>query len=126
MRVNTTQMSRLAGTPAVMYGVGVQGVSGTLLRTVRSTIARAAAPEAGGKNPDCTLYALDGATGTLDPAFDAHVLPVKHWALAWWESWICADVLESSFAAALDKLNVNDKHMWSRVTGPCTALIASL
>jgi hypothetical protein len=44
----------------------------TALGTTRSRVATAAAPQ---------------ASGTLDPAFDAHVMPLKHWATAWWEGW---------------------------------------
>jgi hypothetical protein len=83
-KLNVKQMVRAAGTPALLYGVEVVGLSDTALATTRSRVACAAAPQAGGKNPDLTLYALDGSTGTLDPAFDSHILPIKYWAMAWW------------------------------------------
>ena len=53
--VNTKQMVRAAGTPAILYGVEVVGLSNTALQTTRSRVAAAAAPQAGGKNPDLTL-----------------------------------------------------------------------
>ena len=84
---NTQLMTRTAATSAMVYGADVQGISNTLLTQQTSTIARLSAPEGGGKNPIKTLYLLDGPNGSLDPTFDAHALPVKHWAMAWWQSW---------------------------------------
>ena len=104
-------MVRTAGVLAVMYGVDTVGLSCTALHSTRSKIAAAAAPQAGGKNPDLILYALDGVSGTLDPAFDAHVMPLKHWA---------------AFQAAALRLSAATNSPWNRVTGPTTALIASM
>ena len=84
---NTKQMARAACT-AVTYGTDIQGTSDNLLVRWRSTIARAAAHVGTGKNPLRVLYANDGSAVILDPAFDTHVLPVRHWALAWWGRWI--------------------------------------
>ena len=104
-----------------MYGCDTQGVAPTLLKQQQSTIARAAAPEGGGKNPQKVLYALDGATGTLDPAFDAHAVLVKHWAAAWWEGWMprasmtqAYNCVKGRFASQLPK--------WNSVAGPTAAL----
>ena len=85
-----------------MYGADVQGVADTLLRQQASTIAIAASPQGDGKKPTRTPCVLDGATGTLDPTFDAHALLVKHWALAWWEDWVCPDALQLAFEGAKD------------------------
>ena len=82
MGVNSTQMVRTAGVPAVMYGCETFGVSDSCLEDARSKIANAAAPSAGGKNPDLVLLGIGGDGGTLDPAFDAHGMPVNHWAVA--------------------------------------------
>ena len=95
------------------------------LDTVRSKVAKAAAPEAGGKNPDLLLATLDGQHGTLDPAFEAHGLPIKHWALAWWESWATPKQLGDAFNGAVDKLGSKVAH-WRAVAGPTTALVMSL
>ena len=57
-------------------------MSVTHLEWARRTLARAAAPPAAGKNPDLVLLAADAAGGTLDPAFDARVLPSRQWALS--------------------------------------------
>jgi hypothetical protein len=115
--VNAKQMVRAAGTPAILYGIETIGISDTALQTTRSRVAAAAAPQAGGKNPDLTLYALDGSSGTLDPAFDCHVQPLRHWALAWWEEWFTPHVLAAAFQAAKRKLAIEGSP-WSRVTGP--------
>ena len=97
-------MVRAAGVPAITYGIEVAGASDTSLLEIRSQIARAAAPEAGGKNPDLTLHTLDGAAGTLDPAFDAHVTPLLRWAQAWWEQWFSGADLELAFQEAAMRL----------------------
>ena len=67
------------------------------------------------------MYALDGNAGTLDPAMDAHVLPMKHWALLWWEVW----VRETSLGqASTQKNNTQDSstQAWSTVRWPTDAL----
>ena len=122
---NTRQMARAAGTSAVVYGDDIQGCADSVLTAKRSVIARAAAPAGGGKNPLKVLYALDGASGTLDPAFDAHVLPIKHWALAWWESWVEPEQLQKAFDSRMT-LSVEHRGQWSRVAGPTAALDRSL
>ena len=76
--VNFKLMVRAAGPPAVMYGCETNGVSDTALAHARATIVAAAAPQAGGKNPDLTLLILDGIDGTLDLAFDGHIGPIKY------------------------------------------------
>ena len=48
--VKEVPMARAAGTPAAMYGVDVVGMADTPLQRARSAVARAAAPEGGGKN----------------------------------------------------------------------------
>ena len=93
---------------------------------MRAQIARAAAPEAGGKNPDLTLHTLDGAGGTLDPAFDAHVAPLKMWAYAWWEQWIKVDDLELAFQQAALRFDASQGSPWRKCAGPVTALVASM
>ena len=122
---NTRQMARAAGTAAVCYGDDIQGVSNSALSDRRSVLARAAAPAGSGKNPLKVLYALDGANGSLDPSFDAHLLPMKHWALAWWEAWIEPCHLEKAFA---HRMQVSQAHrtQWARAAGPIAALDLSL
>ena len=102
--VRTAQLTRAAGTPMVMYGVETVGMADTQLQTTRGVIARAAAPAGGGKSVDHILHAIDRATGTLDPAFDAHVLPIQTWATAWWEFWRSTRAMQQALADAILKL----------------------
>ena len=69
---------------------------------------------------------LDGAYGALDPAFEAHVAPLKSWATAWWERWFSVEDLEMAFHIASMKLAASAGSVWARVTGPVTAMLASL
>ena len=46
--------------------------------------------------------------------------------LAWWEGWCGPEILDSAFHVASLKLAVIGKTSWSKVTGPTTALIASM
>ena len=62
--------------------------------------AMAASPEARGRNLDRTLHLLDGGGGSIDPAFAAHILPIKAWATASWEGWLKRDELETAFCNA--------------------------
>ena len=115
-------MTRAAGISAVMYGAGVQGVADSLLKLLTSTLARAAAHEGGGKQKKArTLYVSDGAQGTLDPAFDAHALLAKHWALAWWEGWVSARDLDNAFCNVKNKFR-DGFNCWNRVAGHTAAL----
>ena len=123
--VNTKQMARSSGTASIMYGCDTQGVADGMLKDQRSVIARAAAPEGKGKNPLKTLYALDGSSGTLDPAFEAHALLVKHWTLAWWENWVDPDALTASYELAKSK-HGSGKVSWNSVAGPAAALHLSM
>ncbi len=124
--VNARQMVRAAGTPAIMYGVDTAGISDSALLVARASVARAAAPQAGGKNPDLTLHTLDGTRGTLDPAFNAHVSVLKQWAQAWWEEWYGAEDLELAFQAASLRLASCSDSPWRIITGPVGALLASM
>ena len=123
---NSPQMVRAAGTPAIMYGCHTTGISDTALDAARSKVANAASPAAGGKNPTLSLIALDGNAGTLDPAFEAHIGPAKHWALAVWEKWQPVQQLRNAFAGAANKLATTSGSQWAMVSGPTTAVIASL
>ncbi len=124
--VNSPQMVRTAGVPAITYGCDTFGISDTGLYAARSKIAAAASPSAAGKNPVLVLLALDGSAGTLDPAFEAHVAPARQWATAVWENWQPRLQLAEAFAAAAIKLENAASSQWNLVAGPCTALLATL
>ena len=74
---------------------------------------------------DHMLNAIDGASGTLDPAFDAHVLPIQTWATAWWEHWRSEATMREALAEAILKLSSTKGSLWRLVTGPVATLVAS-
>ncbi len=125
--VNSVQMVRAAGTPAIMYGCEVMGLSDSALHLARSRIASAASAPTGGKNPELLMYIIDGPFGTLDPAFEAHAAPVLLWAIAVWHAWFSRQQFEQAFQQASFKLATKEgDSCWCLVTGPMTALLASL
>ena len=123
--VKVGQIVRAAGTPAVTYGVEVVGMADTQLQNIRSAIARATTPDGGGKNPDLVLWACDTQHGTTDPAFDAHVLPLQFWAMAWWQKWRPRATLQLAVRGGQRKLSGSLNSPWQRVTGPATAVVAT-
>ena len=126
LRIKTKAMVRAAGTPALTYGWDVMGASDAVLKAARAVIASMVVSEAGGKNPDAILMVADSAGGTIDPAYDAHTIICKHWALAWWEGWQAPQLLEASFNSAASRLRGAVRTPWDVVTGPVTGLVASL
>ena len=82
--VNAVRLARAAGTPMVTHGADVCSVAPSHLEAGRRAIAKAVAPEAGGKSSQVVLYVADGTRGALDLAFDANALPLQTWALALW------------------------------------------
>ena len=124
-RVNAIRLARAAGTPMVTYGVDTHGFANAHLLDARRVIAKAVAPDAGGKSAELVLYAADGASGSLDPAFDAHCLPLRTWALAHWQRWVPPQHLNEALLVAKAKVNTANGPCWSRVCGPAAALVAS-
>ncbi len=127
--VNSRQMVRAAGPPAVLYGCEIMGVCDSVLHTARTRVAAAAAPQAGGKSPDLVLYVLDGPNGTLDPAFQAHSEAIKMWAAAWWDHWFTPEQLSTAFAEASLKWAPKRTHggiwrpdRWRQWWHPCGGL----
>ena len=125
-RVNRSTLALAACTPALAYGWDVMGASDTMLKAGRATVASMIASGAGGKNPDAILMLADAAGGSIDPAHDAHSLVAKHWAQAWWERWQPTAVLERSFREAVARLRTAARSVWDLLTGPVSALVASL
>ena len=120
------QLVRMAGTPAVTYGCEVMGFSDAHLALARGAIATAAAPESGGEKPSLVLYALDAGGSTLDPAFDCHIAPIKAYALAHWQRWRPATELHETFDAAVHRLRTATRSPWDVVSGPISALVATV
>ena len=72
------------------------------------------------------MYLADGHRGTLDPAFDAHGLPIYMWCLALSQSWQSPQLLERVAELAAHKVLEDGVVLWARVAGPAAALIASI
>ena len=128
--VNAIRLTRAAGTPVITYGSDTTGMATTHLQEARRAIAKAVAPVAGGKSAQLVLYAADGAHGSLDPAFDAHTLPLQMWALAHWQKWVPITELSQSMQEALRThsmhLSSGSGPNWKKVCGPVAALVASM
>jgi len=103
----------------------VIGMADSHLRSCRCAVAKAVAPEAGGKQHELILYTADGASGTLDPAFDAHALPLYMWAMAHWHQWLPLQCLHESIVNAQSKVLDGSTPVWRRVIGPAAAVVAS-
>ena len=99
------------------------GTSDVVLRDKRAVVAHAVAPPNAGKNPDLILLATDLNSGTVDPAFQDHIAPIKEWALAWWQSWQSRDRLQAAYITALVKLNRAKSSPWQRAAGPTAGYI---
>ena len=93
----------------------------------RSKIANAASAPTEVKNVELQLHLFDGLSGTIDPAFEAHASPILLWCLAIWHGWFTAQQMATAFTHASLKLarSIRDT-CWNLVTGPVTALLASL
>ena len=124
--IETAQVVRAVAVPSILYSVETTGISDTALNTARSVVSVAGNANTGGRQPDLALAISDGANRTLDPAFEAHAKPIKYWALAHWEEWIPLERLTKMKNNAIAKLETATRSVWSKVTGPTTALIATL
>ena len=83
------------------YGLGIIGVSDSMLREMRMVVAAivALASGAGGQNLDAAFILADGGpSGMTDPAFDAHLLPIGEWVAAVWEERLPHDSLRRMVA----------------------------
>ena len=92
---------------------------------MRSFVATSVSHHTSGKNPDIVLFAVDGFSGTIDPAFMAHVNPIMFWAMATWEAWFSPQTLAKTFTEAAGRLAAAKGSRWSCTIGPTTALIAT-
>ena len=128
MGVNTRLAAQTAATPKMTYAAEAMGVSNTGLHAMRTTAAHLVAGPISGKNPDLVLLAHDLDHGSMDPAFNAHIGPVRCWALAWWQQWQPASHLQAAFTLCKNRLNrLNPKcSPWQVSTGPTMGLILSL
>ena len=115
---------RSGGTAALVYGLGNTGVSNSMLYAQRSSVS--AASVTGGRGDlDLSLMMADGSmSGTADPAFAAHQIPIARWAEAVWESWIPRAALAMLIKFAIEALK-GRAYPWARVRGPGCAFVAS-
>ena len=123
--VCATHMAQSSFSAAMLYDACCHGVSDSMLKRIRITSADGLAPPTRGKHHEMVLYAADAAGTRIDPAFDAHALPIKFWALAWWQGWRTHDELELAHAQAVDKLTKTRGPLWQAVAGPPSAVIAT-
>ena len=102
--IQVAKMTRTLGPPALTFGTEICGMADRHLQATRGVIARAASPLTSGRNVDLALLLLDGATGTVDPAFAVHALPIVSCARAIWSSWCPHGSLATSFRSAQARL----------------------
>ena len=73
----------------MLYGIDTVGASNTHLQRVRATALAASLPPGAGRNVDVAFSILDGSNSSkTDPAYYAHVAPIKHWGMALWQQWV--------------------------------------
>ena len=126
---NTRLMAQTAANPKMCYGVESMGVSDSVLHSMRTSMSHLLSPSNHGKNADLVLLAHDLSCGTVDPAFNAHVAPVKAWALAWWQQWQPPERLQAAYVIAKAKIRKAKQlkcSPWQVVSGPTAALILTL
>ena len=126
-KVDPAMIIRTGGKAAIVYGQGVLGVSNVLLRMQRRAVAKAAASGhgVGGQQLDLGLIIADGkAGGGADPAFDAHVMPIVESSKAVWNERLPRKCLKVLAANSFKKL-AKAKNVWSAVTGPGAAFVAT-
>ena len=66
---------------------------------------------------------VDGSeSGKVDPAFDAHMMPIGEWSLACWESWMTVSAMNVMIESA--KIMVKTaRNQWANVCGPGAAMV---
>ena len=124
--VCTRTLARASATARSTYAADAMGVSDTTLHSMRVASAAAVAAPNSGKSPDLILLTADLEQGSVDPAFAAHQTPVKHWALAWWESWQSVGRLKAAYLAASAKISRARASPWQVATGPAAGFILTL
>ena len=108
------------------FGQRALGVSNSLLHQQRSASAACTCVTNAGADLDITLLLADNKTcGAADPAYEAHIGVIQHWATAVWETWAPRAMLDYTIKNASIRLS-RVKHVWSHVFGPAAAYIATL
>ena len=119
--VNTAAMAQASAAATMTYGGENIGIADTMLHDMRSITAKVSVGPTAGKSVGRSLYAVDGAHGTIDPAFAAHLGPIVAWANAWWEKWEVPSDLQRTFKDAKARIAKAKGTAWSVVKGPVAA-----
>ena len=123
--VSAVQYVQAAGVPAMMYGVECSGIADSKLKQTVSLAAAAITPPTRGKNARLSLHAVAPVCTSADPSYAAHVMPIKSWATAYWETWADRKDMSKACKDAVTKLDKARVTAWRHVSGPATALVAT-
>ena len=121
----------------MMYGADTSGISDSMLDSQRAAAASMASAPGAGKQKDVLLWHADARGVGTDPAFAAHEMPLVSLFKAVWEKWWEPDggagipkELERGIKWAMDqaaeKVSRNSRAPWALVTGPLTAVEATV
>ena len=125
--ISTSRLLRTGAKAPMTDGQAILGVSNSLLRDQRRTVAVIASPESGsgGQHLDLALTLADeSARAGAHPAFDAHIMPIGDWVTSVLESWMPERAMERLTTVAKKKLR-KAKNIWAKVKGPAAAMVAS-
>ena len=123
--VNTAAMARAAAASTMTYGADCIGIADTMLHKMKSVTAKTCVRPTASKCAGRSLYAVDGARGTIDPAFAAHLGPMVAWSNAWWEQWAKPDDLRCTLEEAKGRIAKAKGSAWSVVRGPVATFQAA-
>ncbi len=120
------RLVRTGGTASMADGQEVMGVADCILLGQRRAAAAAVAAGGEGKDIDLTLIAADAdaSRGSVDPAFPAHIGPIKMWAEAVWEQTFPLSSMGIAITRARCRL-VRARRMWAAVQALAVAVLAT-
>ena len=117
--------SRLVSTglnPALLYGVGVVGMTDSHLLKVRRAARKAAVSSVAGRNLTLDLMLMGKQ---VDPAYRANRDVILQWCTAWWDGRIPRTWQAIAFDYAMKHV-LPAKQPWRRAQGPSGAVMATL
>ena len=124
-RVATARIIRTGGKATMTYGDDVAGVSDAALLSRRRAVAAAVSTSTHGRDLELALILTDSTEKQhIDPAYDAHLLPIGRWAEAVYMAWCPLPLLRASVARAIARLS-GAARPWGKVHGPAAAAVAS-
>ncbi len=124
-RISVARLLRTGINASFTYGDEVVGVATATLEARRRTVASLVGGGAGGKSIDMVLALADERQHQrLDPAFDAHILPIGRWAEAAWCDWASIGAMNAGVGLAKKRL-AKARRPWSAVNGPAAAMVAT-